>query len=98
MEGIAFGLDRAATENKKFFLLGDYNLNYFNINEGNLLETVILPYGLLNSYTTLATGETSRTKSLLDYVLCEKFLSSQALDSILKSDHIATLTLIGDTI
>ena len=98
LEELALGLDRAATENKKIFLLGDYNLNYFNCNERNLLETLILPYGLLNSNKTLATRETSRTKSLIDYVICEKFFSSQTLDSILKSDHLATLTLIGETV
>ena len=64
----------------------------------NLLETQILPYGLLNSNTTLATRETSRKKALIDYVICENFLSSETLDSILKSDHLATLTLIGETV
>ena len=98
LEELALGLDRAATENKKNFLPGDYNLNYFNCNERNLLETLILPYGLLNSNKTLATRETSRTKSLIDYVICENFFSSQTLDSVLKSDHLATLTLIGETV
>ena len=98
LEELALGLDRAATENKKIFLLGVYNLNYFNCNERNLLETLILPYGLLNSNKTLATRETSRTKSLIDNVICENFFSSQTLDSILKSDHLATLTLIGETV
>ena len=59
---------------------------------------LILPYGILNSNTTLATRETSRTKSLIDYVICEIFLSSQTLDLTLKSDHLATLTLIGETV
>ena len=98
LEELALGLDRAATENKKIFLLGEYNLNYFNCNERNLLKTLILPYGLLNSNKTLATRETSRTKSLIDYVICENFLSSQTLDSILKSDHLAKLTLISETV
>ena len=98
LEELALGLDRAATENKKNFLLGDYNLNYFNCNERNLLETLILPYGLLNSNKTLATRETLRTKSLIDYVICEIFFSFQTLDSILKSDHLAALTLIGETV
>ena len=40
----------------------------------------------------------SRTKSLIDYVICKKFLSSQALDSIFKSDHLATLNLLGETV
>ena len=97
MEELALGLDRAATETN-FFLLGDYNLNYFYCNERNLLKTLVLPYGLLNSNTTLATTETSRTKSLIDYVICENFSSSQTLDSVLKSDHLATLTLIGETV
>ena len=35
MEELALDLDRAATENKKIFLLGDYNLNSFNCNERN---------------------------------------------------------------
>ena len=43
LEELALGLDIAVTENKKIFLLGDYNLNYFNCNERNLLETLILP-------------------------------------------------------
>ena len=98
LEELALGLDRAATEDKKFFLLSDYNLNYFNCNERNLLETPILPYGLRNANTTLGTREMSRTKSLIDYVICENFLSSQTLDSILKSDHLATLNLIGKTV
>ena len=51
LEQLALGLDRAATE-KTIFLLGDYKLNYFNCNDRNLLETLILPYGLLNSNTT----------------------------------------------
>ena len=98
LEELALGLDRASTENKTIFLLGDYNLNYFNCNKRNLLETLILPYGLLNSNKSLATRETSRTKSLIDYVICENFFSSQSLDLILKSDHLATLTLIGETV
>ena len=57
-----------------------------------------MPYGLLNSNKTLATIETSRTKSLIDYVICENFFSSQTLDWIIKSDHLATLTLIGETV
>ena len=98
MKELALGLDRAASENEEIFLLGDYILNYINCKERNLLETLILPYGLLNSNTTLPTRETSRTKSLVDYVICENFFSSQTLDSILKSDHLATLTLIGETV
>ena len=98
LEELALGLDRAATENKKKILLGDYKLNYFNCNGRNLLETLILPYGLLKSSTTLATRETSTTKSLINYVICENFFSSQTLGSIRKSDHLATLTLIGETV
>ena len=52
----------------------------------------------MNSNKTLATRETSITKSLIDYVICENFFSSQTLDSILKCDHLATLTLIGETV
>ena len=37
-------------------------------------------------------------KSLIDYVICENFSSSQTLDSVLKSDHSATLTSIGETV
>ena len=99
LEELALGLDSAATENKRHFLLGDYNLNYFNCNERNFLETPILPYGLLNLYTTLSTRETSRTKSLMDYVIRENFPEKfQTPDSILKSDHFATLTLIGEVV
>ena len=98
LEELALGLYRAATENKKFFLLGDYNLKYVNCNGRNLLETLILPYGLLNSNTTLATRETSMTKSPIDYVICESFLSSKTLDSIHKSDHLARHTLIGEIV
>ena len=57
-----------------------------------------MPYGLLNSIKTLAIRETSRTKSLIDYVICEKFFNSKTLDLIVKSDHLATLTLIGETV
>ena len=35
---------------------------------------------------------------LMEYVICKTFLSSQALDSILKSEHLATLKLIGETV
>ena len=49
LEELALDLDRAATENKKKILIGDYNFNYYNCNERNLIETLILPYGSLKS-------------------------------------------------
>ena len=44
LDELAFGVDRASTENKLKSLIGEYNINYLNNKGKPQLDTTILPY------------------------------------------------------
>ena len=99
LDQLAINIDNAITKNEKIKLLGDYNINYLDTLEGSRLETVILPYDLLIKNQTIPTrlNKGNNTKSLIDYIItdCSTINDTIICDSIVKSDHFATLSLLG---
>ena len=39
-------IDYGITKKQKILLLGDFNIDYLNPNEGNKMDTIFVPYGL----------------------------------------------------
>ena len=67
--------------------------------ERSRLETVILPYDLHIKNQTIPTrlNGGNNTKSLIDYIItdCSTINDTIICDCIVKSDHFATLSLLG---
>ena len=93
LDELALGIDKAISEKKRIILLGDYNINFFDQNERNLLETLIIPYGLSSCNTTTPTRIFKKCRSLIDYVISEEFLCCYIAETILKTDHYATMAI-----
>ena len=99
LDQLAINIDNAITKNGKILLLGDYNNTYLDTLERSRLETVILPYDLHIKNQTIPTrlNRGNNTKSLIDYIFtdCSTINDTIICDSIVKSDHFATLSLLG---
>ena len=99
LDQLAINIDNAITKNEKIILLGDYNINYLDILERSRLETVIPPYDLHIKNQTIPPrlNRGNYTKSLIDYIItdCSTINDTIICDSIVKSDHFATLSLLG---
>ena len=99
LDQLAINIDNAITKNEKIILLGDYNINCLDTLERSRLETVILPYDLHIKNQTIPTrlNRGNNTKSLIDYIItdCSTINDTIICDSIVKSDHFATLSLSG---
>ena len=99
MDQLAINIDNAITKNEKIILLGDYNINYLDTLGRYRLETVILPYDLHITNQTIPTrlNRGHNTKILIDYIItdCSTINDTIICDSIVKSDHFATLSLLG---
>ena len=99
LDQLAINIDNAITKNERIILLGDYNVNYLDTLERPRLDTVILPYDLHIENQTIPThlNRGNNTKSLIDYVItdCSTINNTIICDSIVKSDHFATLSLLG---
>ena len=66
---------------------------FFNRNDRNLLETLLIPYGLSSCNTTTPTRRFKKCRSLIDYVISEEFLCCYIAETILKTDHYATIAI-----
>ena len=99
LDKLAINIDNAITKNEKIILLGDYNINYLDTLERSRLETEILPYDLHIENQTIPTrlNRGNNTKSLIDYIITDSSTINDTIicDSIVKSDHFATLILLG---
>ena len=76
-------------ESKRLTLMDDYNMNYFNENESDCLETVLVPYGLKVLNTKHPTRVQGTSKSLIDYISSDH-LQANTLQDI---DHRVTSAL-----
>ena len=99
LDQLAINIEKAITKNEKIILLGDYNINYLDTLEISRLETVILPHDLHieNQAIPTCSNRGNNTKSLIDYNIteCSTINDTIICDSIVKSDHFATLSLLG---
>ena len=97
LDQLAINIDNAITKNEKIILLGDYNINYLDTLERSRLETVILPYDLHIKSQTFPARLNRSNKSFIDYIITDCSTKNDAIicDSIVKSDHFVTLSLLG---
>ena len=94
LEKLVLGIDLAMAEEKSVMLAGDYNLNYFAKLERSLLQSVISPYDLKLTINDTATRITNSSSTLIDYILTDDYETGIVADTILKTDHFATITVL----
>ena len=94
LEFLAKNIDTSVVQQSNLILMGDYNINYLNHREKQMLDTILIPYGLKPSNVNENTMKT--TNSLIDYVIVEdgfKTLSTIISDTPIKTDHYAQLVI-----
>ena len=103
MEELYSSIAIAVPENKPLTLMCDYNLNYFNRNERDCLQTVLVQYGLQVLKPKYPTRVQGTSKSLIDYIFSDNlqakifktYVSDSPFRTIKKKgiDHRATSTI-----
>ena len=98
LDQMTINIDNAINK-KKVILLGDYNINHLDKSERSKLETAIIPCDLNVKNKTIPTrfNQVNNTESLIDYIIADFSLVNDTFicDSIVKSDHFATLSMLG---
>ena len=94
LEKLFLGIDLAMAEGKSVILAGDYNLIYFAKRDRSLPQSVISPYDLKPTTNNTATRMTTSSSSLIDYIITDDYETSIVADTILKTDHFATITVL----
>ena len=94
LEKWVLGIDLAMAEGKSVILAGDYNLNYFAKRDRSVLQSVISPYDLKPTNNNTATRMTTSSSTLIDYIITEDYETGIVEDTILKTDHFATITVL----
>ena len=90
----SWGIDLAMAEGKSVILAGDYNLNYFAKRDRSLLQSVISPYDLKPTNNNTATKMTTSSSTLIDYIITDDYETGIVADTILKTDHFATIAVL----
>ena len=94
LEKLVLGIDLARAEGKSVILAGDYNLNYFAKRDRGLLQSVLPPYDLKQTNNDTVTGMTNSSSTLIDYIITDDYETLIVADTILKTDHFATITVL----
>ena len=94
LEKLVLGIDLAMAEGKSVILAGDYNLNYLAKRDRSLLQSVISPYDLKSTDKETATRLTNSSSTLIDYIITDDYKTGIVVDTILKTDHFATITVL----
>ena len=94
LEKLVLGFDLAMAEGKSVILAEDYNLNYFAKRDRSLLQSVISPYGLKPTNNDTATRITNSSSTLIYYIITNDCETGIVGDTILKTDHFATITIL----
>ena len=94
LEKLVLGIDLAMAEEKSVILGGDYNLNYFAKRDRSRLQSVISPYDLKPTNNDTATRMTNSSSTLIDYIITDDYEIGIVADTILKTDHFATITVL----
>ena len=81
-------------EGKSVLLAGDYNLNYFAKRDKSLLQSVISPCDLKPSNIDTATRMSNSSSTLIDYIIRDYYDTGIVADTVLKTDHFATITVL----
>ena len=94
LEKLVLGIDLAMAEGKFVILAGDYNLNYFAKRDRSRLQSVNSPYDLKPTNNDTATRMTNSSSTLIDYIITDDYETGIVADTILKTDHFATITVL----
>ena len=94
LEKLVLVIDLAMAEGKAVILAGDYNLNYFAKLDRSLLQSVISPYDLKPTNKHAATRMINSSSTLIDYIITDDYETGIVADTILKTDHFATITVL----
>ena len=70
------------------------NLNYFAKCDRSLLQSVISPYDLNPTNNDTATRMTNSSSTLIDYIITDNYEIGIESDTILKTDHFATIAVL----
>ena len=98
LDKLVQGIDLAMAEGKSVILAGDYNLNYFAKRDRSLLKSVISPYDLKPTNNDTATRMTNSSSTLIDYIITDNYKTGIVADTILKTDHFATIIVFKSVI
>ena len=94
LEKLVLGIDLAMAEGKSVILAGGYNLNYFAKRDRSLLQSVTSPYDLKPKNNDTATRIINSSSTLIDYIKKDDYETGIVADTILKTDHFATITVL----
>ena len=72
--------------------------DYFSKLDRSLLQSVICPYDLKPTNNDTATRMTNSSSRLIDYIITDDYESGIVADTILKTDHFATITALKSVI
>ena len=81
-------------EGKSIILAGDYNLNYFAKHDRGLLQSVLSPCDIKPTNNDTVTRMTNSSSTLIDYIITDDYETGIVEDTILKTDHFATITVL----
>ena len=95
LDELVFEIDKITTMGCKFVLMGDFNINYLNMNKKSSLETILTPYSLQPCNQSVPTMQ--KFTSLIDYTITDDTSDkhrTKIFKTDLKTDHLAT-TIFG---
>ena len=98
VEKLVLGIDLAMAERKFVILAVDYNLNYIAMHDGSVLQSVISPCDLKPSSIDTATRMTNSSSTHINHIITDYYETGKLLDTILKTDHFATITVLKSVI
>ena len=93
-EKLVLGMDLTMAEGKSVIIAGDYNINCFAKRDRSLLQSVISPYDIKPSNIDAATRMHNCSSTLIIYIITEYYKKSIVADTVLKSNHFATITVL----
>ena len=92
LDELVFKIDKVFTMGCKFVLMGDFNINYLNMNEKSFLNTNLTPYSLQPCNQSVPTMQ--NFTSLIDYIITDDTSDkhrTKIFKTYIKSDHFATI-------
>jgi exonuclease III len=96
LEQLAADVSGAMSERKHLFIMGDYNINLFDISARQKMSHFTSALDLKMVNTTIPTRIENTTPSLIDYILTDIAVDTTPLvsESCLPTDHLLTTALL----
>ena len=94
LDELALSIDSAIVKTSNIVLMGDYNINYFNKNEKESLNSICIPYDLTICNTSEATRQNCQSKTLIDYIISDVVYNKHFIfEAPFKTDHYASVMI-----